>query len=111
MNFNTLKRKQIRPLKPRLAGLLVIMFFWPVTYAFAGLPTRVDDTPLPSLAPMLERVLPAVVNVSVTNLSTPHSGMLQEPFFGSSLICRKPVQLPSKVPGRESSWMPKPVTS
>ncbi|WZB76805.1 hypothetical protein WJ972_15725 [Achromobacter insuavis] len=32
--------------------------------ALAALPMAVDGQPLPSLAPMLERVTPAVVNIS-----------------------------------------------
>ena len=49
--------------------------------AHAAWPLKIDDTPLPSLAPMLEKVLPAVVNVSVTSLSQQPSSLFQDPFF------------------------------
>ena len=49
--------------------------------AYTAWPTEIDNTPLPSLAPMLENVLPAVVNVSVTSLSQQPSSLFQDPFF------------------------------
>ncbi len=50
--------------------------------AHALLPARVDGEPLPSLAPMLENVLPAVVNISTTTRirATDHP-LLRDPFF------------------------------
>ena len=50
--------------------------------AQALLPARVDGEPLPSLAPMLENVLPAVVNISTTTRirATDHP-LMQDPFF------------------------------
>lgn len=47
----------------------------------AAWPFKIDQTPLPSLAPMLEDVLPAVVNVSVTTVSQQPSSLFQDPFF------------------------------
>jgi len=47
---------------------------------FAGLPTSVNGQELPSLAPMLEKVMPAVVNIS----STTHireNALAADPFF------------------------------
>lgn len=50
--------------------------------AQAGLPTEVDGRPLPSLAPMLERSMPAVVNISTTtNVRVMENPLLQDPFF------------------------------
>ena len=48
----------------------------------AALPVQVDGQPLPSLAPMLERVTPAVVNISTVSIvrSEDHP-LLREPFF------------------------------
>ena len=48
----------------------------------AALPAAVDGRPLPTLAPMLERVTPAVVNISTVSLvrSEDHP-LLREPFF------------------------------
>ena len=48
----------------------------------AGLPTEVEGQPLPSLAPMLERSMPAVVNISTsTNVQVQENPLLQDPFF------------------------------
>ena len=48
----------------------------------AGLPTIVDGTPLPSLAPMVETVLPAVVNISTRGrVSMRENPLMQDPFF------------------------------
>ncbi|MCH4574262.1 heat-shock protein, partial [Achromobacter xylosoxidans] len=41
--------------------------------ALAALPMAVDGQPLPSLAPMLERVTPAVVNISAQGDGAPAS--------------------------------------
>ena len=56
--------------------------------ASGALPMAVDGEPLPSLAPMLERVLPAVVNIytesRVTEQQNPfHSDPFFEKFFGT----------------------------
>jgi len=48
----------------------------------AGLPTEIEGRPLPSLAPMLERSMPAVVNISTsTNVRVMENPLLQDPFF------------------------------
>ncbi|MCB2261410.1 MAG: DegQ family serine endoprotease [Candidatus Thiosymbion ectosymbiont of Robbea hypermnestra] len=50
--------------------------------AQAALPLAVDREPLPSLAPMLERVTPAVVNIStVTQIEAETHPLLSDPFF------------------------------
>ncbi|MCG6986234.1 MAG: Do family serine endopeptidase [Thiocapsa sp.] len=50
--------------------------------AGAGLPVVVDDQPLPSLAPMLERAVPAVVNIStVTRIEAAEHPLMRDPFF------------------------------
>ncbi len=50
--------------------------------AAAVLPAAVDGEPLPSLAPMLERVTPAVVNIStVTQIEVESHPLLSDPFF------------------------------
>ena len=43
---------------------------------FAGLPDSVDGEPLPTLAPMLERTTPSVVNISTTG-----KVVVRDPFF------------------------------
>jgi serine protease Do/serine protease DegQ len=50
--------------------------------AFAALPIAVDGEPLPSLAPMLERVTPAVVNIATQGTVRIRSNPLfNDPFF------------------------------
>lgn len=49
---------------------------------YADLPFSVNNQPLPSLAPMLERSMPAVVNISTsTNIQINDNPLLQDPFF------------------------------
>lgn len=50
----------------------------------AGIPPAVGDTPLPSLAPMIRKISPAVVNVATRGTIREHgpeSELLQDPFF------------------------------
>ena len=50
---------------------------WP-----SALPAEVDGQPLPTLAPMLARVVPGVVNVStVTQIAVDEHPLLRDPFF------------------------------
>jgi len=62
-------------------------WFWPLllclmSTAWATLPLSVDGRALPTLAPMLERVLPAVVNIStVTRIEMAEHPLLRDPFF------------------------------
>ena len=52
------------------------------THAQAALPAEVDGHPLPSLAPLLERVTPAVVNVHTsTRVQVRRSRLMDDPFF------------------------------
>jgi len=49
---------------------------------YAGLPVKVNGQALPSLAPMLEKSMPAVVNISTTkNVQLRDSPLLRDPFF------------------------------
>lgn len=69
------------PKRPISAVLLVALGLLPVVHA-EGLPTYVAGQPLPSLAPMLERSMPAVVNISTTtNIQVDDNPLLQDPFF------------------------------
>jgi len=48
----------------------------------AALPAAVDGEPLPSLAPMLDRATPAVVNIAARGTrEVPRSPLLSDPFF------------------------------
>ncbi|HHB92770.1 MAG TPA: DegQ family serine endoprotease [Thioploca sp.] len=59
--------------------LILIIFF---QSACAELPTRVNSQPLPSLAPMLEKVMPAIVNISSsTHTRSSNNPLFNDPFF------------------------------
>ncbi|MFO1421468.1 MAG: DegQ family serine endoprotease [Candidatus Competibacteraceae bacterium] len=48
----------------------------------AGLPAMMDNQALPSLAPMLERATPAVVNIATENrVTSRRNPLLEDPFF------------------------------
>lgn len=51
------------------------------TTAHAALPTEVNGQPLPSLASMLDRVTPAVVNISTEGRQQMSEPLLGDPFF------------------------------
>jgi Do/DeqQ family serine protease len=62
--------------------LLALLLVLGTGAAGASLPARVDGAPLPSLAPMLERVTPAVVNIStVSVVRAEDHPLLRDPFF------------------------------
>jgi len=63
----------------RLAAILLLMLSLPLA---AALPPVVDGQPLPSLAPMLERATPAVVNIATRGKSRRRLELpLNDPFF------------------------------
>ena len=59
------------------------MVCWlPIATATAGLPVSAGGEPLPSLAPMLERVLPAVVNIATRGrVQVQQNPLSRDPFF------------------------------
>lgn len=63
--------------------LLVALFLCSAQVAAqAALPASAEDQPLPTLAPMLERIMGAVVNVStVTRIEAADHPLLRDPFF------------------------------
>jgi len=69
----SLVRSSLRPLGPAL--------FASVSVAFASLPPSVDGQPLPSLAPMLAQVTPAVVNIGVVARSAETNPLARDPSF------------------------------
>jgi len=82
-------------LKRQALGVLFLSFVL-ATAADTSLPLAVDKEPLPSLAPMLERVTPAVVNIStVTQIEIKTHPLLSDPFF------RRFFDLPQKRRERE----------
>jgi len=63
-----------------LIPLLALLLASPLSHA--ALPAEVDGEPLPSLAPLLEKVTPAVVNVfSSTRVRVQTSPFFNDPFF------------------------------
>ncbi|MCB1318685.1 MAG: Do family serine endopeptidase, partial [Leptospiraceae bacterium] len=63
-----------------------------VTPAQAALPGFVDGEPLPTLAPMLERVTPSIVNISTASKVVVQSPLFDDPFF------RRFFQIPNQQP-------------
>ena len=73
----------IRAVKMRIPSLLVVCMFMSVTgLVRAALPlATAEGTQLPSLAPMLERVNPAVVNIATYTTVQVRNPLLEDPFF------------------------------
>jgi Do/DeqQ family serine protease len=70
-------------IRPSLLLNLALAYgcFNPVSYAI-GLPAFTENQAMPSLAPMLERSMPAVVNISTsTNIEVQQNPLMQDPFF------------------------------
>ncbi|RMG28980.1 MAG: DegQ family serine endoprotease [Gammaproteobacteria bacterium] len=66
----------------RLGALWVLLLALASPAAPAHLPVAVDGKPLPTLAPMLRRAMPAVVNISaVGHVDVVVSPLLSDPFF------------------------------
>lgn len=62
-----------------LVSVYFVFFF---SQAHAALPSLLADRPLPSLAPILEKVTPAVVNIATQNfVAQRENPLLQDPFF------------------------------
>jgi len=61
------------------AALFVLFMF--AAPAHAALPVAVDGDPLPSLAPVLDRVTPSVVNVYTQTRVRVRSPLMDDPFF------------------------------
>ncbi len=66
------------------ALVYIALLLWSivVSTSHAALPQVIDGEPLPSLAPMLEGVLPTVVNISTTTrIDMDDHPLMQDPFF------------------------------
>jgi serine protease Do/serine protease DegQ len=62
-------------------GLAAIVFGAWSSLALAQLPAKVGDTPVPSLAPMVKRVSPAVVNIATRGTVQEQNPLFNDPFF------------------------------
>jgi len=67
----------MRPLLRLLGGAALAA----ASAAFAALPLAVDGQPLPSFAPMLAQVTPAVVNITVVGRSPDANPLQRDPLF------------------------------
>ena len=69
-------------MRPAHSLLFILLLALTAGHALAALPPQVDGEPLPSLAPMLEKATPAVVNIStVSVVRTEDHPLLRDPFF------------------------------
>lgn len=66
-------------LRAHLVGALILMLAVPAGAAMPGVWT--DGEPMPSLAPMLERTSPAVVNIATYTTYQVRNPLLEDPFF------------------------------
>ena len=65
-----------------LMSTLSVFLSMPLALQAAGLPPYVEGQALPSLAPMLEHSMPAVVNISTsTNIQVSENPLMQDPYF------------------------------
>jgi Do/DeqQ family serine protease len=67
-------------MKP-LLGLAATLLLAAAPLASAQLPAQVGETPVPSLAPMVKRVSPAVVNIATKGTVQEQNPLLNDPFF------------------------------
>lgn len=67
-----------------MKSVLFLILFTLHSVSWAALPVRVDGQELPSLAPMVERVVPAVVNISTRS----HTSIAQNPLFNDPFFRR-----------------------
>ena len=67
-------------LQSSFAAFVLACSLWTAS-ANAQLPAAVGDTPVPSLAPMLKRVSPAVVNIATRGTVEEQNPLLNDPFF------------------------------
>lgn len=78
------------------ACLLALLLSLSTVPALAALPTDVDGQPLPSLAPMLEKITPAVVNIHSKTVVRVRNPLAEDPllrqFFGMPAVPQQRVQ-------------------
>ena len=79
-----------------IAFALTLGAAYHATPALAALPVAVDGQPLPSLAPMLERVVPAVVNINSKTHVRVNNPFMNDPllrqFFGMQNMPRERIE-------------------
>jgi len=73
----------MRSMSMRFSGAIVVALLW-LSSAAAQLPTKAGETPVPSLAPMLKKVSPAVVNIATRGTvkdEGQRNPLMDDPFF------------------------------
>ena len=91
------------PARHLVAATLLIF----VQTAFGALPQAVGEAPVPTLAPMITRVSPAIVNIATRGTvreRTPQNPLLEDPFF------RRFFDVPDMGP-RERQFLARPASS
>ncbi len=74
----------------KLLPTVIVAFYGLCVPAWAALPGEVPDGGLlPSLAPMLEQVSPAVVNIATYTTVQVRNPLLEDPFFRRRGECRQ----------------------
>ncbi len=76
-------RSKYRP-KKTISAAACVLFGSLVLSSHAALPQAVGDAPVPTLAPMIKRVSPAVVNIATRGTireRAPQNPLLEDPFF------------------------------
>ena len=74
-------RRVLPPLAALPLAAALLLSLAPFSVPAAALPAAVDGQALPSLAPMLERVTPAVVNISTRGPARRANPLMDDPFF------------------------------
>ncbi len=86
-------RKRLAPALAALAAIMTLTFACAPRTPHAALPVAVDGQALPSLAPMLERVVPAVVNINSKARVRVRNPIMDDPllreFFGMQNVPRE----------------------
>ncbi|MYB38077.1 MAG: hypothetical protein F4Y26_12025, partial [Gammaproteobacteria bacterium] len=63
------------------ARVLIVVALAASNFTQAALPSEVDGQPLPTLAPMLERTSPGIVNIATYARTRSNNPLLNDPFF------------------------------
>ena len=75
---------QLNAVARQLVATCLLVLALGAPAAFAALPQAVGETPVPTLAPMIKRVSPAVVNIATRGTvreRAPQNPLLEDPFF------------------------------
>ncbi|MCW8846935.1 MAG: DegQ family serine endoprotease [Gammaproteobacteria bacterium] len=70
------------------APLVAIMLIGFNSLAIGALPAMVDEQAVPTLAPLIEKVSPAVVNIAVMGQAGPTHPLCRDPFFSQFPQCQ-----------------------